>query len=112
MANGPKPTLYMRRQCVPPRYDTKPFWEIAKELAKRLGLGHFFQYETIEDIWNLQLKEMGLKVEDFNARGFVSLSKNPILWDRKEGLKFKTPSGKIEFVSQPDGKRLPFICEI
>ena len=99
MANGPKPTLYMRRQCVPPRYDTKPYWEIIRELAKRLDLGHFFPYETIEDIWNLQLKDMGIKIEDFNAKGFVSLSKNPILWDRKEGIKFKTPSGKIEFVS-------------
>ena len=99
MANGPKPTLYMRRQCVPPRYDTKPFWEIIRELAKRLDLGRFFPYETIEDIWNLQLKDLGLSVEDFNAKGFVSLSKNPILWDRKEGLKFKTPSGKIELVS-------------
>ena len=98
MANGPKPTLYMRRQCVPPRYDTKPFWEIIRELAKGLD-GRFFPYETIEDIWNLQLKEMGIKIEDFNAKGFVSLSKKPILWDRKEALKFKTPSGKIEFVS-------------
>jgi len=99
MANGPKPTLYMRRQCVPPRYDTKPFWEIAKELAKRLDVGQFFPYETIEDIWSLQLKDLGVKVEDFDAKGFVALSKNPILWDRKEGLKFKTPSGKIELVS-------------
>jgi len=89
----------MRRQCVPPRYDTKSYWEIIRELAKRLDLGHFFQYETIEDIWNLQLKDMGIKIEDFNSKGFVSLSKNPILWDRKEGIKFKTPSGKLEFVS-------------
>jgi thiosulfate reductase / polysulfide reductase chain A len=99
MVNGPKPTLYMRRQCIPPRYDTKPFWEIIRELAKRLDLGHFFPYETIEDIWNLQLKDLGLTIDDFNARGFVSLSKSPILWDRKEGLRFKTPSGKIELVS-------------
>jgi thiosulfate reductase / polysulfide reductase chain A len=99
MANGPKPTLYLRRQCVPPRYDTKPSWEIIRELAHRLDLGRFFPYETIEDIWNLQLKDLGVKIDDFNARGFVSLSKNPILWDRKEGLKFKTPSGKIELVS-------------
>ncbi len=99
MASGPKPTLYLRRQCVPPRYDTKPSWEIIRELANRLGLGRFFPYETIEDIWNLQLKDLGVKIDDFNARGFVSLSKNPILWDRKEGLKFKTPSGKIELVS-------------
>lgn len=99
MAAGAKPTLYMRRQCVPPRYDTKPFWEIIRELAKRLDLGRFFPYETIEDIWDLQLKDMGITIEDFDAKGFVSLAKNPILWDRKEGLTFKTPSGKIEFVS-------------
>lgn len=99
LANGPKPTLYMRRQCVPPRYDTKPYWEIIRELAKRLDVGKFFPYETIEDIWNLQLKDMGLKIEDFETKGFVGLSKTPILWDRKEGLKFKTPSGKIELVS-------------
>jgi len=47
----------------------------------------------------MELREMGIKIEDFNAKGFVSLSKNPILWDRKDGLKFKTPSGKIELIS-------------
>ncbi|MBI5604405.1 MAG: molybdopterin-dependent oxidoreductase [Deltaproteobacteria bacterium] len=99
MAAGPKPALYMRRQCIPPRYDTKPFWEIIRELARRLDLGRFFPYDSIEDIWDLQLKDMGVSIKDFEAKGFVSLAKNPILWDRKEGLKFKTPSGKIEFVS-------------
>jgi thiosulfate reductase / polysulfide reductase chain A len=99
MANGPKPTLYMRRQAVPPRYDTKPFWEIAKDLAQRLDIGRFFPYENIEDIWEMQLRDMGIKVEDFEEKGFVGLSKKPILWDRNDGLKFKTPSGKIEIVS-------------
>ena len=52
-----------------PRYDTKPYWEIIRELAKRLDLGRFFPYETIEDIWNLQLKDLGVKIDDFNAKG-------------------------------------------
>ena len=99
LATGAKPALYLRRQCVPPRYDTRPYWEIIRELAKRLDLGRYFPYESIEDIWDLQLKDMGIRIEDFNAKGFVSLSKNPILWDRKEGLRFKTPSGKIEIIS-------------
>jgi thiosulfate reductase / polysulfide reductase chain A len=99
LVTGDKPTLFLRRQCVPPRYDTRPYWEIIRELAKRLDLGGYFPYETIEDIWNLQLKDTGIKPEDFNAKGFVSLSKTPILWDRKEGLRFKTPSGKIEVLS-------------
>ncbi len=99
MVAGLKPQLYMRQQVVTPRYDTKPSWLILKELAKRLDLGQYFPYETIEDIWNFQLKDMGVKIEDFNAKGFVVLTDKTLLWDRKDGLKFKTPSGKIELVS-------------
>ena len=46
-----------------------------------------------------QLKDIGFKLYDFDAKGYVELSKDQILWDRNKGLKFKTPSGKIEFVS-------------
>ncbi|MBW1980772.1 MAG: molybdopterin-dependent oxidoreductase [Deltaproteobacteria bacterium] len=99
MANSLKPTIFMRRQCVPPRYDTKPQWEIIKGLAERLGLAHYFPYESIEDIWDFQLKDMGIRVDDFDAKGFVSLSDKAILWDRRDGIKFKTPSKKIELVS-------------
>ncbi|MFZ2087680.1 MAG: molybdopterin-dependent oxidoreductase, partial [Desulfobaccales bacterium] len=99
MVAGQKPSLRIRRQAVTPRYDTKPAWLILKELAKRLDLGQYLPYETIEDIWNFQLKDMGVKIEDFDAKGFVPLTDKAIMWDRKDGIKFKTPSGKIEFVS-------------
>ena len=97
--SGLKPQLYMRRAAVSPRYDTRPGWLIIKEIAKRLEVGQYFPYESIEDIWNYQLKDLGVKIEDFDAKGFVELTDQPIWWDRKEGLKFKTPSGKIELVS-------------
>ena len=99
LVTGLKPALYMRRQAVTPRYDTLPAWLIIKKLAQRLGLERYFPYETIEDIWNFQLKNLGVKIEDFEATGFVPLSDKPILWDREKGIKFKTPSGKIELVS-------------
>lgn len=99
MVSGLKPSLRRRQQAVSPRYDTRPSWQILKGLAERLGLGNYFPYETIEDIWNFQLKDMGVKIEDFEAKGFVSLTDKAIWMDRKEGLKFKTPSGKIELVS-------------
>jgi thiosulfate reductase/polysulfide reductase chain A len=99
VVTGLKPTLYMRRQAVTPRYDTLPGWLIIKKLAQRLGLGEYFPYETIEDIWNFQLKDLGIKIEDFEATGFVALADKPLYWDRKDGIKFKTPSGKIELVS-------------
>ena len=99
VVTGLKPTLFMRRQAVTPRYDSMPAWLIIKKLAQRLGLGHYFPYETIEDIWNFQLQNLGVKIEDFDARGFVALTDKTLLWDRKDGIKFKTPSGKIELVS-------------
>ena len=99
MVSGLKPQIYMRRQAVPPRHDTRPGWLILKQIAQRLDLERYFPYETIEDIWNFQLQDMGVKIEDFEAKGFVTLADQPIMWDREKGLKFKTPSGKFELVS-------------
>ena len=99
MANSLKPTIFMRKQCVPPRYDTKPQWEIIKSLAERMGVGQWFPYESIEDIWNFQLQDMGIKLEDFDAKGFVTLSDKAIFWDRKNDLRLKTVSGKFELIS-------------
>lgn len=96
---GLKASFYRRQKAVEPLYDSKPMWWIVGELLKRLGKSECFPFETIEDIWNYQLKDTGVKIEDFDAKGFVSLSKDPLWYDRKDGLKFGTPSGKIEFIS-------------
>jgi thiosulfate reductase / polysulfide reductase chain A len=97
--SGLKPQLVMRRQAVTPRYDSRPCWLVLKQLAGRLGLGKYFPYETIEDIWNFQLQDLGVKIEDFAAKGYVVLSDKALLWDREKEIKFKTPSGKFELVS-------------
>ncbi|MBI4797353.1 MAG: molybdopterin-dependent oxidoreductase, partial [Desulfarculus sp.] len=97
--NGPKPGLVMRDQCIAPRFDSRPAWWIFKELAKRLGVGQYFPFETIEDIWRYQLTDTGVDIETLRAKGSVAFAAKPIMWDRAEGLKFKTPSGKIELVS-------------
>ena len=96
---GLKPGFMMRRQAIDPRFDSKPGWEIFTLLAQRLGAGRYFPYRCIEDIWEHQLKGTGVAVEDFEAKGVVGLSKDPIFMDR-DALKFKTPSGKIELISQ------------
>ncbi len=46
-----------------------------------------------------QLEGTGFTMEDFSNKGFVAYGKKQIFWDRENGLKFKTPSGKIEFKS-------------
>ena len=96
---GPKPGFMMRRQAVQPRYDSKPAWEIFRLILERMGAGQYFPYKGIEEIWNYQLEGTGVRIEDFNAKGLVGLAKGPILMDRND-LKFKTPSGKIEIMSQ------------
>lgn len=96
---GPKPALWLRRQAVEPKYDSKPKWWIIKQLAERLGIGHYFPYNTVEELIAWQLKDMGFKLSDFDEKGYVELTPKQILFDRKTALDFKTPSKKLEFVS-------------
>jgi len=96
---GKIPRFIMRRQAIDPVYDTKPEWWIYRELARRLGVGRCFPYETIEDLWRFQLEGTGYTPADFQEKGFVDLAEQAVLQNRDTGLKFKTPSGKIELVS-------------
>ncbi len=97
---GPKPRLAVRRKAVEPVYDTRPGWEIFKELADRLDLQDYFPHSTIEDIWAWQLEPTGLTIDDFQEKGFVELTDEVIMYDRDSlDGKIKTPSGKIEIIS-------------
>jgi thiosulfate reductase/polysulfide reductase chain A len=98
-ANGLKPQMFMRQQAVSPRYDTREGAMILKQIGERIGIGEYFPYDSIEDLVHWQLEGTGFKREDFKARGSVSYCSQQIFWDRENGLKFKTPSGKIEFKS-------------
>jgi thiosulfate reductase/polysulfide reductase chain A len=97
--DGLIPQMFLRRQAVTPRYDTKPGPIILKELAQKMGIGHWFPYETMEELVDWQLSGTGFSITDFDDKGFVAYTDKPIFWERKNGLKFKTPSGKIEFIS-------------
>jgi thiosulfate reductase/polysulfide reductase chain A len=98
-ANGLKPQLFLRRQAVEPGNDTRDGVMIFKQLAERLGVGQYFPYRNTDELVRWQLEPTGFSMEDFESKGFVAYAKDPIWWDRADGLKLKTPSGKIEFVS-------------
>ncbi len=98
-ANGLKPQIFLRKQAVQPRYDTREAAVILKQLADRLGIGQYFPYETMDELVAWQLEPTGFTMKDFDAKGFVAYGKEQIFWDRNDGIQFKTPSGKIEFVS-------------
>ncbi len=98
-ANGQKPQMFLRRQAVPPRYDTREGAMILKQIGERIGTGQFFPYQDMEELVRWQLEGTGFSLEDFDKSGFVAYTDKQILWNRKEGLKFKTPSKKIELKS-------------
>lgn len=95
--NGLKPYFFVRQRTVEPRYDTRADWQILGGLARRLGLDAL-HFKSIEDLWNYQLEETGVKIEDFEATGMVPLADKP-LYRSVEELKFKTESGKIELLA-------------
>jgi thiosulfate reductase / polysulfide reductase chain A len=96
--NALKPQFFVRHRAVDPCYDSKSDWEIVSGLAKRMGLPEL-AFETREDVWNFQLEGTGVRIEDFDAKGMVSLADKPVYKDF-ESYKFKTPSGKIEIISK------------
>jgi thiosulfate reductase/polysulfide reductase chain A len=98
-ANGLKPQIFLRRQAVHPRYDTREGAMILKQIGERIGIGEYFPFEDMETLVQWQLEGTGFALKDFDAKGFVAYGQKPIFWDRDRGLKIKTPSGKIEFVS-------------
>ncbi|MGD9016842.1 MAG: molybdopterin-dependent oxidoreductase [Desulfobacterales bacterium] len=98
-ANGLKPQMFLRRQAVRPRYDTREYSMIMKQICEGLGFGQYFPYSSMEELVAWQLEPTGFSMADFEKKGFVAYGKDQIFWDRKDGLPFKTPSGKIEFQS-------------
>jgi thiosulfate reductase/polysulfide reductase chain A len=98
-ANGLSPQMFLRKQVVPPRYDTREGAMILKQIGERIGIGSYFPYKSMEELVDWQLRDTGFTQADFAAKGFVAYGKGPIFWDRTDGLKLKTPSGRIEFRS-------------
>ena len=96
--NALAPYFFVRKRSVEPRFDSKADWEIFSALSKKMGLSEL-AYDSIEDIWKYQLEGTGVSIEDFNKTGMVPLADGP-LYRTAEDLKFKTPSGKIEIVSE------------
>ncbi len=96
--NALVPYYFVRKRAVEPRFDTRADWEIVTGLAKRMGLDEL-AFDSIEDIWNYQLEGTGVSIEDFDAEGRIRLGDAP-KYRELEDLKFKTPSGKIEIISE------------
>ncbi len=96
--NSLKPHFFVRQRALEPRYDTKADWEIISGLAKRMNLPDLV-FDKVEDIWNFQLTDTGVNIEDFKKTGMAQLTDKAI-YKEFGSFKFKTDSGKIEIISK------------
>jgi thiosulfate reductase/polysulfide reductase chain A len=97
--NGPLPGFSIRQQALQPRFDTRPAWWIFRELLRRLDLGQYMDFDTVEDIWRYQLGGTGVDLDTLREQGTIKVADAPIMRDREDGLSFPTASGKIEIES-------------
>ena len=98
-----QPYIALRQPVVKTAYDTKPAWQISKELGTELGVGDFFNFETFEQYLDKRLQGSGITLEELKKQGIFFPDPDRIrdlYLDPSEPFHFHTPSGKIELFSQ------------
>jgi thiosulfate reductase/polysulfide reductase chain A len=94
-----EPFIGLRQPVVEPPHDQKPNWWIAKKLAEKLNLRHYYPWSTIEEYLDHRLKAAGYSLDEIKQKGIIRGEKQPIYFDEGVPAEFSTPSGKIEFYS-------------
>lgn len=90
----------MGRAAVPPMYESKDGYTIAREIAKRIGVGDFFPWETLEEKNKFQCQALNLDYEELSEKGCIVIpnTDSPYITPENQPV-FKTPSKKIELYS-------------
>ncbi len=94
-----KPFVALRQPVVKATADQKPNWWIARELAKKLGLGAYYPWTDIEEYLGYRLTKAGLSFAELKQKGILHGAPQPIYYEEGVMPEFPTPSGKIEFYS-------------
>uniref|UniRef100_UPI003D0B46A3 thiosulfate reductase PhsA n=1 Tax=Shewanella sp. TaxID=50422 RepID=UPI003D0B46A3 len=119
--SGKSPAYYVRQRVVETIGNTKPSWQIFKELGHELGLGQYFPWENMESLQLLQVDRDVARFNEIKQKGYVSYGKPLMLREPAmvaafvklypnakptdddgtyaSAMSFKTPSGKIELSS-------------
>ncbi len=94
-----EPFIAIRQPAVEPMYESKPGWWIAKEIAKRLALGDYFDFADPREVIAWRAKAAGQDVATLMRRGVVTGERVPVSEEEGLQLSFDTPSKKIELHS-------------
>lgn len=96
-----EPTIALRMPAAIPKYDSKPAWWMAKEIAVKLGLGEYFAYNSFEEKLEWELNQVGSNLEEMKKIGVKKFKRkyDDLYFYEGQELEFNTNSGKIELYS-------------
>ena len=69
-------------EVVEPMYNSRPIWEITTQLAKRLDLGQYFPWSSIDDALKNQMEGTPWSFDELKEKGFI-------ITDKAEYYKYK-----------------------
>ncbi len=94
-------TASIRQPAVPPMYQSRPGWWIARQLSVRMGLGSYYPWGTLEEKIRSECAFWKVDYGELRSKGVVSFSgtDNPYITAENQPV-FGTPSGKIELYSR------------
>lgn len=97
-----EPTIALRMPAAKPKWNTKPAWWMAKGIAEKMDLGHYFPWKNIEEKLDWELKQVGTSLEEMQRIGVKKYKRQfddlyPM--ENLEDFEFNTNTGKIELFS-------------
>lgn len=97
-----KPGIAIRVPAAEPLHETKPGYQIARELSVKLGLSDYFPFEKHEDLIDWQLQQAGTSLAEMKKTGVKNFERetDDIYIAENEEVEFYTGSGKIELYSE------------
>jgi anaerobic selenocysteine-containing dehydrogenase len=97
--NAGLPYVLLRKQVIEPPGEAWADWKFWTELARRMGLGEYFPWNTDEEVVAHLLEPSGVTLKQLkeNPCGVYYDTKN---YNARETFGFRTPSGKIEIYSR------------
>jgi thiosulfate reductase/polysulfide reductase chain A len=100
--NGPwrHPFIAVRQEVVPPLYDTKPGWWIARTLAGKLGLEQHFPWVDAREFVQARLAAKGQSWQELSRTGVLLGEPIPTCEEEGAEITIETESGKIELYSK------------
>ena len=96
------PYLMLRKKAIEPLYESWSEFRLWKELAKKMGMGEVFPWESDEEVVELELKSSGLSYQELKEKKVAGA----YYMEKKYGMEgfevkgFSTPSRKIEIYSE------------